>query len=90
MKKFFGIFFVMIMMSTVVCAADFIDTSRMNCEYLVDRIATLGIVNGTGGNKFEPEKVVTRAEFSKMVTLLLPGVPLAFYSLSVILSLFLA
>lgn len=68
MKKFFGIFFVMMMMSTVVCAADFIDTSGVKCEYLVDRISALGIVNGTGGNKFEPEKAVTRAEFSKMIT----------------------
>ena len=33
---------------------------------------------------------MAREEFSKMVTLLLPGVPLAFYSLPVILSLFLA
>lgn len=68
MKKFFGMFFVMMMMSTVVCAANFIDTSGMECEYIVDRIAFLGIVNGTGGNKYEPEKVVTRAEFSKMIT----------------------
>lgn len=68
MKKFLGMCMGLLMMSTVVNAANFEDTEGKNCEFAVDRIAYMGIVNGTGGNKFEPEKAVTRAELSKMVT----------------------
>ena len=69
MKKVFVMLLVLLsVMSTVVCAANFDDTRGMNCEYAVDRIEYLGIVNGTGGNKFEPQKAVTRAELSKMIT----------------------
>ena len=68
MKKFLGMCMGLLMMSTAVSAANFEDTEGKNCEFAVDRIAYMGIVNGTGGNKFEPEKAVTRAELSKMVT----------------------
>lgn len=69
MKKIFLMLLVLIMMlSTVVCAGNFSDTVGKNCEYAIDRIEYLGIVNGTGENKFNPEKTVTRAELSKMVT----------------------
>lgn len=68
MKKFFVLLFVLLMISPVANASTFDDTKGLNCEYAVDRIAYLNIVNGTGANKFEPEKAVTRAELSKMIT----------------------
>lgn len=68
MKKFFAICFSLAMMTTISYAAEFIDIKGMDCEYAVERIEYLGIVNGTGEGKFEPKKTVTRAELSKMIT----------------------
>ncbi len=67
MKKFCIILFALLMLSSVANAATFEDTENLDCEYAIERLHYLGIVNGTGENKFSPEKTVTRAELSKMV-----------------------
>ena len=69
MKKFYLLLFSLILISTsCVYAKTFDDTLGKDCEAAVDRISYLGIVNGTTKNTYEPQKNVTRAELSKMIT----------------------
>lgn len=69
MKKFYLFLFCLILISTsCVYAKTFDDTLGKDCEVSVDRISYLGIVNGTTKDTYEPEKYVTRAELSKMIT----------------------
>lgn len=69
MKKFYLLLFSLILISTsCVYAKTFDDTLGKDCESAVDRISYLGIVNGTSEKTYEPEKNVTRAELSKMIT----------------------
>lgn len=45
----------------------FSDIDNHWCRSMVEGLALSGIVKGTGDNKFEPEKSVTRAEFLQML-----------------------
>ncbi len=51
------------------------DVSGTTYEYAVGRLIDLGIVNGYEDGTFRPERDITRAEFSKMVCLLLDKGP---------------
>lgn len=73
MKRFFIIFLLFMMVTGVTNAATFSDIEGMNCEFAVERIAYLGIVNGTSENIYSPKKAVTRAEFAKMITNIMGG-----------------
>lgn len=49
-------------------AVKFSDTETHWAKTEIDKMNALGIVNGTGGGLFEPDRTVTRAEFLKMLT----------------------
>ena len=69
MKKFLLFLLVFVTMFGTVYAASFDDVKGQSCESAVDFVSTLGIVNGTGDGKYEPNKSVTRAELAKMIVL---------------------
>ncbi len=48
-------------------AVSFYDTVGTKYEGAVERLADLGVVQGTSANVFSPDKKVTRAEFAKML-----------------------
>lgn len=76
MKKYFliSLTLILIMLCTIVNAGTFYDTKGLNCEFAVDRISYLGIVNGTSSTTYAPNKTVTRAELSKMIVNVLGSV----------------
>ena len=56
-----------ILATSTASAVSFYDTVGTKYEGAVERLADLGIVQGTSENVFSPEKKVTRAEFAKMI-----------------------
>ena len=52
---------------TAVQAAEFKDTKGHWAEAAVNRLADKGIVSGVSADKFNPEGIVTRAEFLRMI-----------------------
>lgn len=69
MKKFLCTVLIFILIWGTVYATNFSDIVGLECEDAVNLISELGIVNGTGNGRYEPNKSLTRAELSKMIVL---------------------
>ena len=48
-------------------SADFRDTKGHWAEHTINRLANMGIVNGISASEFNPDGIVTRAEYLKMM-----------------------
>ena len=66
-KGLFMALFFTVLCSVSASAADFSDTGGHWAEYTIDRLSRLGVVDGVGGGRFNPDGTVTRAEFLKMI-----------------------
>ena len=53
--------------SSLTFAANFYDVKGTKYEGVVDRVASLGIINGISETTFAPNKSITRAELAKMI-----------------------
>ena len=53
--------------SSLTFASNFYDVKGTKYEGVVDRVASLGIINGVSESTFAPNKSVTRAELAKMI-----------------------
>ncbi|ANF95158.1 C25 family peptidase C-terminal domain-containing protein [Paenibacillus bovis] len=49
----------------------FVDVNNSWAKANIDRLQDLGILNGVGNNKFDPNAVITRAQFTQMINNLL-------------------
>lgn len=67
MKKIISIIIMLLMFVSTVQAVDFKDTENHWAKNTINRLANLGIVNGVSDTEFNPNGVITRAEYLKMM-----------------------
>lgn len=68
MKKIISVLISAVLISsTAVYAADFLDTKGHWAEAVINRLADGGVVSGVSRNEFAPDAEVTRAQYLKMI-----------------------
>lgn len=67
MKKILAVFISMLVFTASVYAGGFVDTENHWAQNTINRLAGMGIVNGTDENHFSPDEPIRRAEYLKMM-----------------------
>ena len=58
---------------TIANATDFSDDADIDYEEAVDVMSAIGVIDGIGGNKFDPDGTLTREQAAKLITYMLMG-----------------
>ena len=58
---------------TIANATDFSDDADIDYEEAVDVMSAIGVIDGVGGNKFDPDGTLTREQAAKLITYMLMG-----------------
>ena len=77
MKKFLALVLALVMTMSLVTmgtSAAFVDADSIEYDEAVNVLNALGVIEGKGGNTFDPKGGVTRAEMAKMITFIKLGV----------------
>ena len=58
---------------TIANATDFSDDADIDYEEAVDVMSAIGVIDGVGNNKFDPDGTLTREQAAKLITYMLMG-----------------
>ena len=58
---------------TIANAVDFSDAADIDYEEAVDVMSTIGVIDGIGNNKFDPDGTLTREQAAKLIAYMLMG-----------------
>ena len=58
---------------TIANATDFSDDADIDYEEAVDVMSAIGVIDGIGNNKFDPDGTLTREQAAKLITYMLMG-----------------